>query len=112
MSIEPELEVVQEWEGFVVAIQAETFNARLLDVTAGDRYDSAEATIPLEALSDEDRERIAEGSIFSWVIGQERAPAGSGRHVSRIVLCDLRVTPADERSGRRWAREMMDKFGL
>jgi len=106
------IEVVQEWEGFVVAIDAGTFNARLLDVTAGDRYDSAEATIPLEALSGEDRERIEEGSIFRWVIGHQRAPAGSRRRVSRIVLRDLPMTAADERVGRRWAREIMDRFGL
>lgn len=107
------LHPLREWEGYVIGIGSEAFEARLLDVTAGDRYDSAEATIPFEEIGHGDRERIGVGSIFRWVIGHERSPAGSKRRVSQIVFRDLpAVTAADERAGNGWAREVMDKFGL
>ncbi len=112
-SLQPTLHPLREWEGFVVGIGSETFEARILDVAAGDRYDSAEATIPLQEIAHGDRERIGIGSVFRWVIGHERSPAGSKRRVSQIVFRDLpAVTSTDEHDGSEWAREVMDKFGL
>ena len=96
------LHALQEWEGFVVGIGSETFEARLLDVTAGDRCDSAEATIPLQEIAHGDLERMEIGSIFRWVIGHEISSAGSKRRVSQIVFRDLpTVTLAAERAGSR-----------
>lgn len=111
-SLQATLHALQEWEGYVVGIGTATFEARLLDVTAGARYDSEEATIPLQEIAYGDREGIRVGSIFRWVIGHERSPAGSKRRVSQIVFRDLpAVTATDERDGRAWARKVMDKFG-
>ena len=104
---------VQEWEGYVVRVDPETFGARLLDVTAGASYDFEEAMIPLMEIAHGDRERVVVGSIFRWVIGYERSPDRSRRRFSEIVFRDLPVvTTADEQEGADWAREVVGRFGL
>lgn len=103
---------LQEWEGCVVEIGEETFEARLLDVTAGALYDTESASIPLNEIS-HGRDRLEVGSIFRWVIGYERTPGGTTQRVSRIHVRDLPVvTESDLRAGREWARETMEKFDL
>ena len=44
----------QEWEGHVTEIHDDEFEARLLDVTAGDEGDREVATISLEEVGAED----------------------------------------------------------
>ena len=103
---------LQEWEGYVVERRASDFVARLTDLTAGASYEQEEAIIPLAELSDHDAARIADGSLFRWVIGYERSPAGTRKRVSRIVLRDLpAVTEADLRDGDEWARETIRALG-
>ena len=103
---------LQEWEGYVVERRAADFVARLTDLTAGASYEQEEAIIPLTELSDHDAARIADGSVFRWVIGYERSPAGTRKRVSRIVLRDLpAVTEADLRDGEEWARETIRTLG-
>jgi len=111
------LHALQEWEGHVVEIGDDTFEARLIDLTAGRSHESEEATIPKEELSDHDvalmaAGDIAVGSIFRWVIGYERSPAGTKTRVSRICFRDMpRVTKADLRKGQEWARKTASAFG-
>ena len=103
---------LQEWEGCVVEIGDETFEARLLEVTAGARSDTESAAIPLGEIS-HGRDRVRVGSIFRWVIGYERTPGGTTQRVSRIHFRDLPVaTDRDLRAGREWARGIMEKFDL
>lgn len=105
------MHALQEWEGYVLEIGAETFEARLLDVTVGARDETEEATIPLEEISLHDREGMEVGSIFRWVIGYERSTGGMQKRVSQIVFRDLPVvTDSDVSEGREWARKVMDKF--
>ena len=102
----------QEWEGYVVEMRATDFVAHLTDLTAGAPHEQEEATIPLSELSDHDAARMTTGSVFRWVIGYERSPAGTKKRVSQIVLRDLpAMTEADLRSGEEWARETMQAFG-
>ena len=55
---------------------------------------------------------MADGSVFRWVIGYERSPAGTKKRVSQIVLRDLpAVTEADLRDGEEWARETIRALG-
>ena len=55
----------------------------------------------------------AHRSIFRWVIGYERSASGTKKRVSQIVFRDLpRLTRADVREGREWARETMQSLGL
>ena len=103
---------LQEWEGYVVERRASDFVARLTDLTAGASYEQEEAIIPLADLSDHDAARMADGSVFRWVIGYERSPAGTKKRVSQIVLRDLpAVTEADLRDGEEWARETIRALG-
>ena len=104
---------LQEWEGYVVDVGAADFVARLVDLTAGSSHEEEEAVIPLTELSDTDADRMRSGSIFRWVIGYERSASGTKKRVSQIVLRDLpRMTKADLREGREWARETMQSLGL
>ena len=104
---------LQEWEGYVVETRATDFVAHLTDLTAGASHEREEAIIPLSELSDHDAARMTTGSVFRWVIGYERSPAGTKKRVSQIVLRDLpAMTEADLRAGEEWARETMRAFGL
>ena len=98
------LHALQEWEGYVVEIGEDEFVARLVDLTAGMSYETDEATIPMEEISEHDAEKMSEGDIFRWVIGYERTASGTKRRVSHIVFRDLpRMTAADFEEGRKWA---------
>ena len=105
------LEVLQEWEGYVVDIGETDFVARLIDLTAGSEHEDEEATIPLAEISDDDVARMREGSIFRWVIGYERSVSGTKKRVSQIVFRDLPViTAADLREAEAWAEETARAF--
>ena len=98
---------LQEWEGYVVDVDETNFVARLLDVTAVAAHEEEEAVIPRAELSNDDDARMRVGSIFRWVIGYERSPAGTKKRVSQIVFRDLpAITPNDLRESEDWAQEM------
>ena len=105
------LHALQEWEGYVVEIDRDQFVAQLVDLTAGSTHEEEEAVIPLAEISECDAAAARVGSIFRWVIGYERSPAGTKKRVSQIVFRDLpRMTERDFREGRKWARETMRAF--
>ena len=100
----------QEWEGRVTAIRRDEFDARLRDLTGGGRH---VATIELEEIGPEDRERMFVGSLFHWVMGYERSPGGTRSYVSRIVfLSPPRPTKRDLERGQRWADRLRAKWNL
>lgn len=101
------LHAMQEWEGYVLEIGATEFVARLVDVTTGASHEGEEAVIPRTELSDGDDSKMRVGSIFRWVIGYERSPAGTKKRVSQIVFRDLpAITASDLQTGRDWGRKM------
>ena len=101
------LEVLQEWEGYVVEVRQAEFVARLIDLTARSSHEDEEATFPISVISEEDLERLQPGMVFRWLIGHERTLGGSMRGCSKIVFQDLaRMNDADLREGRAWAREI------
>ena len=103
---------LQEWEGYVVEIRDTDFVTHLTDLTAEASHEREEAIIPLTELSDHDAARMTTGSVFRWVIGYERSPAGTKKRVSQIVLRDLpAMTEADLRGGEEWARETIRALG-
>ena len=100
----------QEWAGRVTAIHKDEFDARLRDLTAGGRQ---VATIDLDEIGPEDRDRIHVGSLFHWVMGYERSVSGTRSFVSRIVfLVPPRLTKRDLERGRKWADRLRAKWGL
>ena len=103
----PSLSPLQEWEGHVLEIRPTDFLAHLVDFTAGASPAGEEAVIPRAELSDEDNARMRKGSIFRWVIGYERSPAGTKKRVSHIVFRDLPVvTRSDLADSEAWAQNM------
>ena len=108
----PTLHPTQEWEGLVTGIHDDGFEARLLDLTAGDPVDREVATIPFDAVGAEDRSLLRVGSIFRWVIGCEKSIDGTRRSVSRIVFLDPpRLTQRDLEKGREWAEWLLEEWG-
>ena len=106
------LHATQEWEGRVIEIGRNEFEARLLDLTSGDDVAREVATIPLQEVDAEDRALMREGSIFRWVIGHERSVDGTRRRVSRIVFLDPpRLTERDLKKGREWAAWLRQGWG-
>jgi hypothetical protein len=80
------LQPLQEWEGYVTEIGPETFTGRLVDVTARRKTEEEMADFPICDLSDDDRELLAPGAIFRWVIGYQRSKGGTKRRVSQITF--------------------------
>ena len=105
------LHPTQEWEGRVIAIERDEFEALLLDLTGGNDADREVATIPLREVGAEDRALMKVGSIFRWVIGYERSVGGTRRLVSQIVLLDPpRLTERDLRKGSEWAEWLREAW--
>ena len=106
-----QIEALQGWEGYVVAMDDEAFVARLVDLTAGATYAEEEAVIPFSEVSAEDAARMRIGSIFRWVIGYAHSPASTRNCVSQIVFRDTpRMTKADFEEGKTWARKIAQSF--
>lgn len=102
----------QEWEGYVVEINATEFTARLFDLTAEASHEEEEAQIPLEEVSEADLQRMQIGSLFRWVIGIRRSARGQKERVSLIVFRDLgAMTKRDEEAGKAWAAKIQAAFG-
>lgn len=103
----PSLHALQEWEGRVVDIGDEEFVAWLVDITADMSHETEEAVIPLEELSDRDREDLEVGRVFRWVIGYQHSIVGTRQRVSEIVFRDLpRMTNGDLKHGKEWAQRV------
>ena len=96
--------LIQEWEGRVVEVGDTEFFARLTDLSAREKGESAEASIPLDELSDFDRTRVEVGALFRWIIGIERTIEGTRKRVEHIAFRDLPiVTDNDIIEGKKWA---------
>ena len=105
------LHALQEWEGYVVEFDREKFVARLVDLTTASTHEEEEAVIPMAEVSDCDIAGLGVGSIFRWVIGYERSPAGTKKRVSQIVFRDLpRISERDYEDGKNWARDTLRAF--
>ena len=108
----PSLHPAQEWEGRVVEVREDEFEAQLIDVTAGDVVPREVATIPLDDLDPESRAEICVEAVFRWVIGYERSVGGARREVSRIVFLDPpRLTERALARGREWAAWLREAWG-
>jgi hypothetical protein len=77
--------LLQHWECVVESIDsdAQTFTAILRSLR--NREDSEkEAAIPIEEITDDDRELLRRGAIFYWSIGYETSVSGTRKRFSRI----------------------------
>jgi hypothetical protein len=80
---------LQEWEGYVTAIGAETFTADLVDKTRATDQPDEQVEMPLDEIGDEQFGELRVGAIFRWTIGYETAPSGQQRRVSQLVFRQL-----------------------
>ena len=80
---------LQEWDGYVLSVDENSFSARLTDITAGGLPDAEEVDIPFDELDDASVGRLEPGTLFRWSIGYERSPAGQKSRVSRIIVRQL-----------------------
>ena len=102
------MEILQEWEGFVTSLESDALlNARLTDVTAGDVYDTLEASIPLNCFNESDRCKIKEGTFFRWRIFQKQE---CGKPAWELKLISDVITSDDIEYGKEWARKMIRSF--
>jgi hypothetical protein len=77
---------IQEWEGYVTAIDDTRFFANLKDLTQGEDVEKDEAEFSLSDFSDGDRSLIQEGAVFRWVVGVQRSSSGTRRYISQVVF--------------------------
>jgi hypothetical protein len=97
---------LQSWEGTVLAIEDDSFVARLADVN-GEHLDE-EVSLATEELCDFDLELLEPGAIFYWTIGYRYQLGGARERVSRIRF---RRLPAWTKSQLDEARERAAALG-
>ncbi|MEM6738057.1 MAG: hypothetical protein AAF620_18510 [Bacteroidota bacterium] len=61
---------IEKWEGVVTDFSTESIAANLISVFSGNSTEEV-ATIPLDWISDEDREYVKKGAVFYWSVGFE-----------------------------------------
>lgn len=75
--------LAHHWECTVESVGRETFSATLRSLLKpGDT--EKEAELPLDDVNADDRELLAPGAIFYWIVGSERTPKGTVTRFSRI----------------------------
>ena len=103
----PDLVKLQEWEGYVTQIGDEEFQARVIDLTAGDDIAKEEASFLIEDLTEDDRKLLVIGGVFRWILGYQRFGKGPKQRVSQIVFRRIPAwTRRDEQRAERFADRM------
>jgi hypothetical protein len=80
------LEPLQEWEGYIIALNDDSFTARLCDKTAGADIEEEIADFPREEVREDDQPLLREGAVFRWVIGYQRQAWGTKLRTSQIIF--------------------------
>jgi len=76
---------MQEWEGYVTEIFAESFSAYLIDKTAEKSIAEELMEFSISDLSEDNKDLLKVGAIFRWAIGYQKQH-GSKRKVSEVVF--------------------------
>ena len=87
---------LQKWQGYVIKIQNGSLLVRLIDLTESGPEEEAE--IPLEELSEDDKELIKPGAVFYWNIGYKDSFTGQRTRISIIRFQRL----------PKWSKEDID----
>jgi len=104
----PIIKTIQEWEGYVVRISEDTFDAVLLDISQKKTATDEFAAFKLSNFSEEDIKRLQVGTVFRWVMGYSDNPT---EYCSNIYLVELgEWTEEDENAAHRRAVEMSAKL--
>jgi hypothetical protein len=76
------IDALQEFEGTVLELTADSIVARLMDRTNPGLEEEAE--IPLAEVRFEERELVRPGAVFRWAIGDQQGTDGRRTRVSTI----------------------------
>jgi len=99
-------EPLQSFEGTVLALCGDRFEARLRDQTDGNKpLEVAEFLV--EDVSDDEKDRVCPGAVFYWNIGYRVHSWGQKERSSVIVFRQL---PAWSRSDQERARKLEDDW--
>lgn len=103
-------EILQEWEGSVLEVSEETILVRLIDKT-NPSTEEVLSELNFDELSDDDRSRVREGSVFSWYIGY-LTERGTRFRVSQVRFRRLpAMTAGDIQRAQAEAREVLSDLG-
>ncbi|MEK7678163.1 MAG: hypothetical protein AAB676_20220 [Verrucomicrobiota bacterium] len=98
---------LQKWECYVLEVYADSFAARLLDLT--NPGPEEEAVFPMRRVSAEDRWLVRTGAVFYWNIGEHTDVTGRQRTVSELRFRRLpALTNDDIAAARREGKELHD----
>ena len=93
--------VLQDWEGVVEEVREDDFVARLMDKTAGQKFDSEAAEIPKSEVDRDDIELLKPGAIFYLTVFRRVARNGRQERITRLIF---RRLPA-------WTQTMLKSVG-
>lgn len=116
ISYEPQQTAValQKWEGMVIAINGDSFVARLNNLT--ENTPEEEIEMNFRDISDDDQNLVHLGAIFYWSIGYEKTAAGQRKRTSVIKfrrlpawtdkeLAAIKKKAADARRAIGWGKQ-------
>jgi hypothetical protein len=86
---------LKRWEGVVVGLTETDLTARLTNLEKPSDF-RIEAVIPLEEITDSDRDLVNEGAVFYWTIGYRIERSGQKSAVSTIRFRRLPVWTAND----------------
>lgn len=104
-------QTLQRWEGVVLNVLTDTFNARLVDRTDPDRVDE-EAEFFVADVAEADLPLLEEGAVFYWSIGYRNALDGQRQRVSEIRFRRLPAwSKKDIETAKQAAQRLKDIIG-
>lgn len=96
---------LQKWEGVVLEVKEDYFIARLHDLTV--RGNEEEVELPLEEVSEGDRDLVKPGAVFYWHIGYFDSRTGQRKRES---VTRFRRLPAWRQEELESAKSEVDKI--
>jgi hypothetical protein len=94
-------DLMQQWEGVVTEIEAETFWAELRDLTEPTSNREV-VEIYLREVAEQDKVLLAPGAVFYWSVGYDTSRPGTQVRASEIKF---RRTP-------RWSKRRLEKIRI
>lgn len=101
---------LQKWEGIVLEVKKGYFLARLIDLTH--EGPDEEAELPMEEITDQDKDLVKPGAIFYWNIGYLDRRSGQRIRASVIRFRRLPKWSRDEiKAAKREAAHLQETLG-
>jgi hypothetical protein len=103
---------LQQWEGTVVEISKDGFEAILRDLTSQERADER-ASFSFDEISSDDQNLVELGAVFYWFIGYEITAAAQRKLVSAVRFRRLPAwTKSEIEAVHKEADSLAEFFGV